>query len=111
MDTQDPSVVSQPRDERLFVDRALRRELRIPIRFRPSGTEDWFMGETINLSESGLLFTANELFDVNARLEITFQITGTPLIARSTRNARIVRRTLSNWPETRIIFAVSYSSY
>jgi hypothetical protein len=110
MDTQDPSVASKPRDERLFVDRANRRELRIPIRFRRAGTEDWLMGETINLSESGLLFTANELLEVDTRLEITFQISGTPLIARSTRVARIVRRMLSNWPETRIMFAVAYAS-
>ncbi len=110
MDTQDPTVAGQPRDEKLFVDRALRRELRIPLRFRRPGTEDWFMGETINLSESGLLFTSNELLEVDTRVEITFQTSGTPLIARSTRPARIVRRVLSNWPETRIVFAVAYSS-
>jgi len=111
MDTQDPLAAGQPRDERLFVDRAHRRELRIPIRFRRAGTQDWLMGETINLSESGLLFTSNELLEVGNRLEITFQTTGTPLIARSTRTVRIVRRMLSNWPETRIMFAVAYCSY
>ena len=110
MDTQDPSVASQPRDKKLFVDRANRRELRIPIRFRRAGDQDWLMGETINLSDSGLLFTANELLDVNTRLEITFQTVGTPLIARSTLHARIVRRVLSNWPETRIMFAAAYSA-
>jgi hypothetical protein len=113
MDTQDPSdpsVASQPRDERLFVDRADRRELRTPIRFRRAGTETWLMGETINLSESGVLFTADELIEVGTRLEITFQTSGAPLITRSTRNARIVRRTLSNWPDTRITFAVAYCS-
>ena len=72
MDTQDPSVASQPRDKRLFVDRAHRSELRTPIRFRRAGTQDWQMGETINLSESGLLFTSNELLEVDTRLEITF---------------------------------------
>lgn len=110
MDTQDPSVASQPRDAKLFVDRADRRELRVPIRFRRAGDQDWLMGETINLSDSGLLFTANELLDVNTRLEITFQTVGVPLIARSTLHARIVRRVLSNWPETRIIFAVAYTA-
>jgi PilZ domain len=110
MDSQDPIVAGQPRDEKLFVDRADRRELRIPLRFRRPGTEDWLMGETINLSESGVLFTSNELFEIDTRLEITFQTSGTPVIARSTRPARIVRRMLSNWPETRIIFAVAYSS-
>jgi PilZ domain-containing protein len=111
MDTQDPSVASQPREARLFVERADRRELSVPIRFRRAGTEDWLIGETINLSESGLLFTTNELLDVDARLEITFQTSGTPLLARSVRPARIVRRMLSNWPETRIIFAVAYSTF
>jgi PilZ domain len=110
MDTPDPGVGNHLRTERHYVERADRRELRIPLRFRLAGTEDWFMGETINLSESGLLFTANELLDVDTRLEITFQTNGVPLIARSTRPARIVRRILSNWPETQIMFAVAYSA-
>jgi hypothetical protein len=110
MDTQDPIVTRQSRDEKLFVDRALRRELRIPLRFRRPGAEDWLVGETINMSESGVLFSTFELLEIDTRVEITFQMSGAPVIARSTRPARIVRRTLSNWPETRIIFAVAYSS-
>lgn len=110
MDTPDPSVANQARAERLYVDRADRREFRTPVRFRRVGSAEWLMGETINLSETGLLFTSNDLFEVDTRLEITFQTSGTPLISRSTRVARIVRRTLSNWPETRIIFAVAYCS-
>ena len=110
MTTPDPSVAKPARSERLFVDRAHRRELRIPLRFRRAGTEGWFIGETINLSESGVLFTSNELLEVDTRLEITFQTNGEPLIARSTRPARIVRRTLANWPETQMIFAVAYSA-
>jgi hypothetical protein len=110
MDTPDPSVANQARPERLYVDRADRREFRTPVRFRRVGSTEWLMGETINLSETGLLFTSDVLFEVDTRLEITFQTSGTPLIPRSTRVARIVRRTLSNWPETRIIFAVAYCS-
>src|SRR6476469_5629335 len=110
MDTPDPSVANQARAERIYVDRADRREFRTPVRFRRVGSEEWLMGETINLSETGLLFTPDELFEVFTSLSISFHNSGKPLSPRSTHVARIVRRTLSNWPETRIIFAVAYCS-
>jgi PilZ domain len=91
-----------------FVDRALRRELRLPLRYRREGHEEWHPGETINISESGLLFSSNELLEVDARLEITFQTIGVPMLQSSTRIALIVRRVLSNWPETRLFFGARF---
>src|SRR5215469_125320 len=91
-----------------YVDRALRRELRLPLRYRREGQDDWHPGETINVSESGLLFSSNELLEVDAKLEITFQTTGVPLLQSSTRVALIVRRVLSNWPETRLFFGARF---
>src|SRR5215472_9477684 len=91
-----------------YVDRALRRELRLPLRYRREGQDDWHPGETINVSESGLLFSSNELLEVDAKLEITFQTTGVPLLHSSTRVALIVRRVLSNWPETRLVFGARF---
>lgn len=97
-----------------MIARATRHEIHVPLRYRREGRGDWCAGETINMSESGLLFSSNELLEVDARLEITFQTafqaSGSPLLERSTRHALVVRRTLNNWPETRLIFAARFCS-
>ena len=92
-----------------MVDRATRLDLRVPIRYRREGQEDWSRGETINMSESGVLFSSDELLDVDASLEITFQTQGIPLLQSSTRRAQVVRRILNNWPETTLVFAAKFS--
>ncbi len=84
--------------------RAIRHELHIPLRYRLEGQNDWMPGEAINMSESGLLFSSDELLEVDARLQITFQTSESPMMKSSTRLVRVVRRILSNWPETRIMF-------
>ena len=94
--------------QRKWVDRAERRPMRIPLRYRIEGQQDWQAGETINVSETGLLFTSNEMLEVDAHVEITFQTSGVPLLQSSTRQALVVRRMLSNWPETRLIFGARY---
>jgi hypothetical protein len=86
---------------RARVARAERHALQIPLRYRIEGQKDWSMGETVNLSESGILFSSESLLEIDTRLEITFQTSGVPLLSSSTRLARVVRRILSNWPETR----------
>lgn len=93
-----------------MIERATRHELRVPLRYRCAGQQNWHAGETINMSASGVLFTSNELLEIDARLEITFQTVGIPLLERSTRQALVVRRTLNNWPETRLIFAAKFCS-
>ena len=95
---------------RPLMDRAERHDLRIPLRFRPEGQEDWLFGETINMSESGLLFSSEEMIEIDTRLEITFQTASDPMLQSSTRRALIVRRTLANWPETRLVFGARFRS-
>jgi hypothetical protein len=95
-------------DQREWVDRAERRPIRLPLRYRKEGQEAWQAGETINVSETGILFTSNEMLEVDAQVEITFQTSGAPLLQSSTRLALVVRRMLSNWPETRLIFGARY---
>jgi PilZ domain len=92
------------------VDRAQRYSLQVPLRYRLVGQQDWSTGETINLSESGILFSTENLLEINARLEITFQTTGNPLLSSSTRLAQVVRRVLINWPETRPAFGTRFCS-
>lgn len=92
------------------MERALRHELRIPLRYRLEGQQDWVQGESINMSESGILFSSNNMLEVDSLLEITFQTSGSPLLQSSTRQAMVVRRTLANWPDTRLIFGARFRS-
>ena len=88
--------------------RAPRHELRIPLRYRLEGQQDWQRGEAINMSESGLLFSSNEMLELDCRVQITFQHSETPMGRSSTRIVRVVRRNLANWPETRILFGARF---
>src|SRR5215469_1190500 len=85
-------------------ERAERRPMRLPLRYRREGQQQWQPGETINVSETGDLFSSNEMLEVNSQLEITFQTSGAPLLRSSTRQVLVVRRVLNNWQETRLIF-------
>jgi len=107
MEKMDPSAVEEPRNSS---DRALRHELHIPVRYRLEGDADWSTGEAINMSESGLLFSSDELLEIDTKVQITFQSIDTPQVKSSTRLARVVRRTLSNWPETRVKFGARFCS-
>lgn len=91
-----------------MIARATRHQLCVPLRYRQPGQDAWRPGETINMSESGVLFSSNELLEIDTRLEITFQTGCNPLLERTTRQAQVVRRTLNNWPETRLIFAARF---
>lgn len=102
--------VKEKQEPRKIVDRAERRQMRIPFRYRRPGNEEWSLGETLNISESGLLFSSNELLELDARLEITFQTSGEIILERSTRGAAVVRRILSNWPETQLLFGARFVS-
>ena len=104
------STAPSPYQRRTMIDRATRHTLCVPLRYRLAGQEDWSMGETINMSESGLLFSSDHLLEIDDRLEITFQTKGPLLLERSMRQAQVVRRTLNNWPETRLVFAARYCS-
>ena len=87
----------------------MRHDLRIPLRYRMPGQDEWSSGETINISQSGMLFSSNQMIELDSTLEITFQTTGSPLLKSSTRQATVVRRMLSNWPDTRIVFGARFA--
>src|SRR5262249_48118333 len=93
---------------RRWVERADRHELRLPLRYRLEGQDEGRPGETINMSESGLFSPANEMLEVDDRVEIPFQPLSTPLLQPSPRAALVVRRMLSNWPKTRLIFGARF---
>jgi hypothetical protein len=89
-------------------NRAPRQEIQLPLRYRLTGREEWCSGETVNISESGLLFSSNELLEVDDKLEIIFQTKDVPLLQSSRRQASVVRRVLSNWPEIRVLFGARF---
>jgi hypothetical protein len=62
------------------------------------------------MSETGLLFSSDQLLEIDAKVQITFQSIDVPQVKSSTRLVRVVRRTLSNWPETRIRFGARFCS-
>ena len=107
MDKMEPSAVAEARTSGA---RAARHELNIPLRYRLEGQADWSAGEAINMSETGLLFSSDQLLEIDAKVQITFQSIDVPQVKSSTRLARVVRRTLSNWPETRIRFGARFCS-
>jgi len=107
MEKLDPSAVAEARTSGA---RAARHELNIPLRYRLEGQENWAIGEAINMSESVLLFTSDQLLEVDTKVQITFQSIDVPQVKSSTRLARVVRRTLSNWPETRVKFGARFCS-
>ena len=107
MQKLDPSALADAGNSGV---RAVRHELNIPLRYRLEGQEDWAPGEAINMSESGLLFTSDQLLEIDSKVQITFQSIDMPQVKSSTRLARVVRRTLSNWPETRVKFGARFCS-
>ena len=107
MEKLDESAAVAPRTSS---GRAMRHDLNIPLRYRLEGQADWAPGEAINMSETGLLFSSDQLLEIDAKVQITFQSIDVPQVKSSTRLARVVRRTLSNWPETRIRFGARFCS-
>ena len=99
-----------PQQIRSMVARAMRHQLRIPLRFRPLGHREWSAGETVNISESGILFATDRMLEVDTAVEITFQTSGNPMLRSSTRNVYVVRRSLSNWPDTGVLFGARFSA-
>jgi PAS domain S-box-containing protein len=50
--------------------RAKRFKLQLPLKYRPLGEDNWRAGTTENISRSGLLFRAEEMFPANVQIEI-----------------------------------------
>jgi len=99
---------SQKQNRRM--ERATRHDLRLPLRYRLDGQEDWSPGETINISRSGILFYSNEVLEVDTRVEIVFDASGVGPVHSNTQRALVVRRMLSNWPETRPILGARFGA-
>jgi hypothetical protein len=82
------------------ISRAERFSLQRPIRYRQINATDWLEGKTINISRTGILFEAKDVFDPNMQLDIRVDF---PLNAILTCRGTVVR---SECSESRIALAV-----
>jgi hypothetical protein len=57
-------------DSKDLAPRARRFEIRIPVRYRLSGTEEWRDGRTENISRSGVLFRTDHLMPPQTPIEV-----------------------------------------
>jgi hypothetical protein len=53
-----------------LVPRAQRFEIRVPVKYRPSGATAWRDGRTENISRSGVLFRTDQLISPKTRIEV-----------------------------------------
>ncbi len=58
------------REGRAYVTRAPRFPIQAPLRYRESGEQSWHSGLTVNISRTGILFSAEEPLDPQTVLEM-----------------------------------------
>ena len=94
--------------------RAVRFPIRTKIQYRPEGKEEWQMGETQNISRSGVLFNVSELLAVNTALELMFPLPteiGSEAGAMVLCRGRIVRTILPPSSDQFGLIAAVFSDY
>ncbi len=69
--------------ERTFVERAPRYPFHFPLRYLKPGFSEWQKGETVNISHTGILFSAGETLPVDSELEIRVQFPNDALLSCS----------------------------
>jgi hypothetical protein len=102
------SVFEAPRRAAPTQRTAVRHPLSVPLCYRSAGQEPWSAGETVNLSNSGILFYSQHPLEIDETVEIILQASGLQVLPFSTHRARVVRRVLNNWPETRPLLAAKF---
>lgn len=85
----------QERDKGAYPGKPAQRfPIHFPVRYRPVGATEWWLGTTENISRSGLLFRAEHAVEPNTKLEMKFLLPATRLDeppAEVACRARIVR--------------------
>jgi CheY-like chemotaxis protein len=70
MSTQSAEPLHAARAREIPPTRAQRFHIQLPLRYRRLGEKEWHVGETENISRSGMLFQADEMLQPSAQLEI-----------------------------------------
>ena len=100
-------------DQKNLVSRAQRFEIRVLMRYRPSGATDWREGRTENISRSGVLFRTDQPISIRTRLEFLMALPeefgggAAPVICRG----RVVRTEPPNLDDPRPGVAATIAGY
>ena len=103
---RDPKHPSAPR--------AQRYPIQIPLKYRPSGTPDWWEGRTENISRSGVLFRTDHLMPLQTPVDILMSLpdelgdAGSGLVVGQ---GRVVRTEPAQPDDPRPAVAVTIASY
>jgi hypothetical protein len=94
--------------------RALRYNLQLAVRFRPTGDSSWRDGTTQNVSSSGVLFRASTLLAANTPVEVRLALPMGPApdaFSEVICNGRIVRTVPPSPADTQTGLAVEIAEY
>lgn|SRR5690348_6007292 len=102
---------SKPTEE---IARAPRYPNEGPIRFRPGGAGEWYQGVMFNVSQTGVVFRADQLMDVNTPVEMNFvlpvEIAGKDGAVVMCRG-EVVRTTMPKTDDNRPLIAAAILEY
>jgi hypothetical protein len=85
--------------------RARRFDLRVPIRYRRLGEEEWREGRTENISRSGILFRPPGPVELDTSLEMRFELPAGRFLPEVVCRGRVVRAILSRSRSASLIAA------
>ena len=94
--------------------RAPRYTIHIPLKYRPSGTADWWEGQTENISRSGVLFRTDNLMPLQTPVDVLMSLpeevgdSGSGMVVC---NGRVVRTEPPQPDDPRPAVAVTIASY
>ena len=94
--------------------RAPRYTIHLPLKYRPSGTADWWEGQTENISRSGVLFRTDHLMALQTPVDVLMSLpdevgdTGSGMVVC---HGRVVRTEPPRPYDPRSAVAVTIASY
>ena len=91
--------------------RATRFDLRVPVRYRAFGGDDWHAGSSENMSRTGLLFRADRLLPVSTRIEVLVTLPIGPGGSEIRCRGRVVRAVPSAAPDSLPALATTIFTY
>lgn len=91
--------------------RAPRFDLRVPVRYRAFGGDDWHAGSTENMSRTGLLFRADRLLPVSTSIEMLVTLPIGPGGSEIRCRGRVVRAVPSAAPDSLPAVAATIATY
>jgi len=92
-------------------ERAFRFPIALTLRYRPKEGGPWREARVENISRSGVLFWTDHVLDVNARLEMRFELPVGPTPPGVLCRGHVVRSVLPRGPRAVPGFAATISAY